>query len=239
MKIPTRLENLESLTVGELLARPSGSLLNRKNALSLIQPGRSGDKIESEIRQSKYFWISQLMQSGQINSRTDEIHYQRHLSRMVALLSGAHGRGLDVGCGDPEIGAALVPKNCEYVGIDPFAEATESLRFVGLAEDLPFVESSFDFVLFNTSLDHVLDYVTALKEAARVMRKGSKLFISTLVWLDNYSLIPDEVHFHHFRYFELTGALEFSGFEVEEIFEYPYKDDDHRVGAYIKAAKVL
>lgn len=178
------------------------------------------------------------MQTGEINSSPDDLHYRRHLARIVYLLRHASGFAIDIGCGDPTIGAAILPPSCSYIGVDPFATDSESFSLFGASEDLPFRNEVFDLALFNTSLDHVLDYVTALREAHRVLRPGGHLYISTLIWQSRDTLLTDDVHFHHFRYFEILGALEYCGFALHHVNEYPYKQDDHRVGCYLEAIKL-
>lgn len=50
---------------------------------------------------------------------------------------------------------------------------------VGTATDLPWLEASLDVCLLPELLEHVQDWQTCLKEAARVLRKGGLLYLST------------------------------------------------------------
>jgi len=176
-----------------------------------------------------------ILQEGRINSSPEETHYQRHLWRMRKLVSEARGLVLDIGCGNPLVGAALFKPSVSYVAIDPFASDGNPLALRGVAEDLPFDNSVFDATVFNTSLDHVRDYVTTLDEARRILVANGSLFLATLVWVDHYSLVTDQVHFHHFKQFENAGALEHCGFKVNSCSWYRYKTDTHRVGLYLHA----
>ncbi len=183
----------------------------------------------------QYFQLSSIKQSGEINAPSDDTHYQRHLYRIHDLLKGAEGMILDVGCDDPSIGASLCPSASKYIGLDPFCYGIDDFRLVGVGEYLPFKDGSLDGVLFNTSLDHILDWRRAISEAGRVLKSGGKIYLSTLVWSDRADLIYDAVHFHHFREYEIFGGL--ADFSLSHIKRYSYKDDEHRHGLYLVAEK--
>lgn len=157
---------------------------------------------------------------------------------MTNFLNDCHGLTLDVGCDDPSLGASLLPDTANYVGLDPFCSRNEPFRIIGTGEFLPFRKESFDHVLFNTSLDHIFDWRRALSQAREVLKKGGNIYISTYIWTERADLLPDSVHFHHFRYYELVGALDELGFNnvQAEVYESP-KGDTHRHGLYLKACK--
>lgn len=99
--------------------------------------------------------------------------------RAFAACSGAV---LDVGCGPQEWPAYYQRFDAvTYIGIDPFADvrAADFLRFIGLAEFLPFRSAVFDHVLFATTLDHFVDPSRALAEAGRVLKTDGTI----VVWL--------------------------------------------------------
>jgi SAM-dependent methyltransferase len=190
---------------------------------------------EDSVRQ--YFLLSQIKQRGEINAPSESIHYQRHLYRMKQFLMEYEGLALDVGCDNTDIGASLFSSKCKYLGLDPFASDNTKFKVIGVGETLPFKSEIFDVVLFNTSLDHILDYNTAIEEAYRVLKSGGVLVISILIWHKNATLLRDMVHFHHFRDFEIVGALSQKGTIIKQK-EYPYKGDENRYGLYIAAKKV-
>lgn len=183
----------------------------------------------------QYFLLASIKQSGEINAASDDVHYRRHLFRMNELLSECRGIVLDVGCDDPLVGASLLPAGAGYVGLDPFCTRLDPFRVVGVGEFLPFRSHALDAVVFNTSLDHILDWRRAIEEAGRVLVAGGKLYISTLVWTARAGLITDAVHFHHFREYEIFGAL--AEFGIESVRRYDYKGDAHRHGLYLCASK--
>lgn len=187
--------------------------------------------------QLQYFLLSQIKQKGEINASSDSIPYQRHLFRMKNFLKEFGGMVLDIGCDNIDIGAALLSENSRYLGLDPFASDSEKFKVVGVGEKLPFKNEVFDLAIFNTSLDHILDYHTAIEEAYRVLKPGGVLVICSLIWLEKASLLNDSVHFHHFRDFEIIGSISQYG-EVIKQKRYTYKDDKHRYGLFVASKKV-
>jgi SAM-dependent methyltransferase len=106
-------------------------------------------------------------------------------------LEGARD-ALDVGCGMGHWSFALagvLPGRCRIVGVDREAEwvqrATaaarargleERCRFqLGLAEELPFPDDSFDVVTCQTVLMHLAEPARGLREMRRVLRPGGIL----------------------------------------------------------------
>lgn len=186
----------------------------------------------------QYFQLCAIKQSGEtgaINAAVGDVHYQRHLYRMREFLRSARGIVLDIGCDDSQIGAGLCPAGARYVGLDPFGGQKEHFRVIGFGERLPFKALAFNGVMFNTTLDHMLDWHHALDEADRVLAPGGTLYISSLVWTKRASLLTDAVHFHHFRDYELLGAM--PHFDILDEQRYDYKGDTHRYGLYLALRK--
>jgi ubiquinone/menaquinone biosynthesis C-methylase UbiE len=104
-----------------------------------------------------------------------------------------------------------------------------------MAERLPIADGAADNVALNSSLDHILDYHLAVDEAVRILKPGGMFYMNSLIWTMRAELFPDTVHFHHFRDFELRGALK--ALRIEEITRYSWKGDSHRYGVYLAARK--
>ena len=235
----------------DILVDPEGNSypLRGNGKLPLLIPVRLQSHYTDRLRigevdvvdaQLQYFYLSQVKQAGvvsEINASADDVHYQRHLFRMKQFLATAKGLVLDVGCDDPDIGRGLLPEGGKYVGLDPFCKRESPFRIIGFGENLPFCDATFNAVVFNTSLDHILDWRRALNEAYRVLVPGGELYLSTLIWTDRADLVSDAVHFHHFRNYEIFGALKDCGlFPISER-RYDYKGATHRHGLYVSARK--
>jgi arsenite methyltransferase len=119
------------------------------------------------------------------------LHNGKALVGALAIRPGE--RILDVGCGTgrlAEFVARVVGPRGRVVGIDPLTfrvnlshrrALPNFTARVGRAEDLyVFADSSFDVVLMNSVFHWLQDQRQALAEAARVLRPGGRIGISTL-----------------------------------------------------------
>ena len=185
---------------------------------------------------NQYVLLSQIKQSGEINAPLDSVPARKHQHGFKEFCKGLTGLVLYVGSDRPSHSTQLLPPKCEYLGLDPYAGQGE-FRIIALGEILPIRDGSVDAVLFNTSLDHILDYNTAIEEAHRILKPYGSVVIATYVWVERATLLTDNVHFHHFREFEILGALE-SYFEIEDIRRYEDpKHATHRYGLYVRAKR--
>ena len=124
---------------------------------------------------------------------TNPAAYERFMGRWSARLAPLFaafadirggGRVLDVGCGTGILCRILLDldRHIEVVGIDPAASYIDYVcrsawsrraRFqVGTAEMLPFVDAAFDNALALLILQELPDAPRALREMARVTRRG-------------------------------------------------------------------
>ncbi|WP_054653177.1 class I SAM-dependent methyltransferase [Salidesulfovibrio brasiliensis] len=113
----------------------------------------------------------------------DENRITRQKLMERADFSGA--RVLEIGCGNGRVTAMYAHAPKLAVGIEPDAacaagacRTVPDARFAcasGMA--LPFVDKTFDVVLFTLSLHHHPDPSGALDEAARVTRSGGRILV--------------------------------------------------------------
>ena len=97
----------------------------------------------------------------------------------IAATGIPHPRLLDVGCGSgyySEVFSTLLPDGVDYTGVDYSDAMIERARAryppasfeVADATRLPYADGAFDIVFNGVSLMHIIDYQTAIREAARV-----------------------------------------------------------------------
>lgn len=99
-----------------------------------------------------------------------------------------HGRVLDVGCGEGRFCRRLQTLGFKTVGIDPTNKLIEHAKFldpdgdyrIGNAEKLPFPEADFEVALSYLSLLDIPDFRAAIKEMARTLKSGGRLFVANI-----------------------------------------------------------
>ena len=99
-----------------------------------------------------------------------------------ALVQGARGRTLEVGCGTGR-NLPLYPADVQVIGLDLDRAALARARrrapgvalVVGQAEALPFASGSFDTVVSSLVFCSVSDPIRGLHEIRRVLRRGGEL----------------------------------------------------------------
>jgi ubiquinone/menaquinone biosynthesis C-methylase UbiE len=120
--------------------------------------------------------------------------------RLRAILSARPGEfGLDVGCGVAHLACELaveVAPGGRISAIDSRGESVEASKVrvgeagltdlvdvrPGDAADLPFPDGVFDFVVASQVYCYVPDVGRAVREAARVLRKGGRLVVLDSDW---------------------------------------------------------
>lgn len=108
---------------------------------------------------------------------------------------------LDVGCNQGTISYPLKEiKHCRVKGIDivpglvEIAKKRGIFAQVGLAEELPFKDNTFDHVVCGEVIEHLFDPIIAINEAYRVLKQNGSYLIT--VPFDEYELGD----FHHQRF---------------------------------------
>ncbi len=110
------------------------------------------------------------------------LHLARRRLRAVLAAAAPYARGrlLDVGCGRQRY-RALFASVSAYLGVDLPSNSANSRALAAFASGLhlPFPGDCFDTVLCTEVLEHVPEPLTLMKEAARVLRPGGHLILTT------------------------------------------------------------
>jgi SAM-dependent methyltransferase len=128
--------------------------------------------------------IVQHFDPGSSTAVPSNVTYRLGKLRDLGLLKG---EWLDCGCADGGYTVAMVELGAERaIGVDALEERIEQARerahpavefLHAPAEALPFTEASFDGILLNEVLEHVVDEVQTLRELHRVLRSGGHLVV--------------------------------------------------------------
>jgi len=139
--------------------------------------------------------ISFERDSAPLAEKYDEVSERQYnhgklLIRDLGIRAGQHV--LDIGTGTGRLAeyvAGITGPEGSFIGIDPLPLRIEIAKrrlqgkgkaFVGHAEDLSdFPSASFDVVYYNSVFHWLADKLVPLREAARVLKSGGKVGIST------------------------------------------------------------
>ena len=125
------------------------------------------------------------------------------IARYVPGFSPQGKHVLDIGCGDAGVLIAFAERGAATAGIELDEKSLERGRLraeehgvsvdlrKGVAEALPWEDGSFDLVILDNVLEHVMDQGKTLAEIRRVLRPGGLLYQVTPKPFSVYSLWND------------------------------------------------
>ena len=116
---------------------------------------------------------------------------------------------LDVGCGT---GISTEVWNCESFGIDPSEKLIEiaidknekSNYIISAAENIPFEDDHFDYVVSITAIQNFSDIDKALSEIKRVLKEEGRLIITSLKNSQKIDVIESKIK----TVFEITEIFD-------------------------------
>ncbi|PLK44587.1 bifunctional 2-polyprenyl-6-hydroxyphenol methylase/3-demethylubiquinol 3-O-methyltransferase UbiG [Emticicia sp. TH156] len=126
-----------------------------------------------------------------------------------------HGNVLELGCGWGRGVETLIEKCDHYTGLDKNEPLIEQLqaahpRHTFRTADLPhlsaFKDNTFDFVVTFQVIEHIQDDHQFLAEAARVLKPGGKILLTTVN--RPYSLSRNPWHIREYDTAELRGLMQ-------------------------------
>ncbi|MDA0369900.1 MAG: methyltransferase domain-containing protein [Actinomycetota bacterium] len=186
--------------------------------------------------------------------------YEEQIVPMAVADLAGYRTILDVGCGDGQIGRALMRAHGSHVvGIDPtwnqITVAKErsvlengsvmSVARAG-ADRLPFADGSFDAVVACLVFEHIREVDSAIEEVARVLRPGGRFsfFLNHPLlqtpgsgWIDDQILDPPEQYWRIGPYLIEEESVE----EVEKDVFIPFihRPLSRYVGALVREGLVI
>lgn len=125
-----------------------------------------------------------------VSVRLDDQRYEgERLARLEGLVGAALSgcRMLNVGCGPGGFNVAATGAGARAWGVDSSWDAVAIARdrvpagrvVCATAEALPFIDGWFDVIYCYSTLEHVEEVSSALREMARVLQPGGALYLHT------------------------------------------------------------
>ena len=164
--------------------------------------------------------------------------YQSELNAIKRLIPN-NKYGLEVGVGTGRFAFPLGIR----IAVEPSVKMAEQARKLGIkvyenrAEDLPFENNTFDFLLFVTSVCFVDNIFQSLSEARRVLKKEGLIIISFIdkesILGKQYALSKNSSKFYkEATFYSVTGMINIlkkSGFKVQSINQTVFHPSKQRI----------
>lgn len=165
-------------------------------------------------------------------------NHDKYIAELQALRAfvPANANGLEVGVGSGKFAAPLGVK----IGVEPSQKMADKAKKLGIqvirgiAENLPFPDNTFDFVLMVTTICFVDDLEKSFQETCRVLKKDGFIVIGFIDKESDlgkiYRANKDKSHFYSIAEFFSTqevltclGKTGFGNFETKQTI-FPGKD---------------
>ena len=164
------------------------------------------DKKQIDIQDVKHFWSKNPMIYNSAKSMSPEQILENSVSKMrlkgwylqepnkklfsnlIDFSSLKNNNVLEIGYGVGFLAREFIDVGAKYTGIDLssfhheiclklFGHNNNSKFYLGNAEDLPFEDNSFDYVISQGVMHHSPDTQKCIDEAWRVLKEGCTLFV--------------------------------------------------------------
>jgi SAM-dependent methyltransferase len=174
---------------------------------------------ESRAQRVRRFLIATQFRPGLVGLVTNPFYFARTklLATLRKVAHRAHGRMLDVGCGQKPYRDLF--QVSEHVGLEIDTPENRENKQADAFYDghaFPFADQSFDSVFASQVFEHVFNPEEFLSEVSRVLRPGGGLLLTLPFFWDEH-----EQPFDYARYssFGLTHLLDKHGFAVRELYK--------------------
>ena len=140
------------------------------------------------------------------------VYYGQYRVTLPLLKKYAHGRLIDLGCGDMPFRALLADQIKSYDSLD-FFPRSDQVTYVGDIQHMDMIPSdTYDTAVCLEVLEHVPDPFMAVREIQRILKAGGTLIVS----VPHLSRLHDEPH-DYYRYTRhgLRYLLEQNSFRIQ------------------------
>jgi SAM-dependent methyltransferase len=192
----------------------------------------------SVVKKTQIDAVRRALSSNSVGNGEQEQQFMM-VAKWVNSIAGVNSRVLEIGCGEGSLGFHL---QASYAGIDPIQhqDLEEGVDFkVGIGEEIPHPNCSFDFVLVKDAINYFSDLHLLLADASRVLTDGGAILITEFVgaryhprkqklknlikkYLRIQRNIWDATYLNWYTSDDIVRAAKSSGFNVE--YSYPLNE---------------
>ncbi|GLR25991.1 class I SAM-dependent methyltransferase [Limnobacter litoralis] len=187
---------------------------------------------QSEMPEQQFGARAQAYLQSTVHSQGKDLEEISHSAGRRS--PGLHA--LDLGCGAGHVAFAMAGAGLSVSALDPSegmlevvkqtAEQRGYARFsthLGQAENLPFDDGSFEWVISRFSAHHWNNVPKGMQEASRVLKDGGEIWIVDAMadenplydtTLQTVEMLRDPSHVRNYRQSEWTTMLNAAGFQV-------------------------
>lgn len=145
--------------------------------------------------------------------RVGPVHFQPLEQELAPVAEYLRGHLLNAGCGSRDINSFLRAHGTTQTTRYDIASDDPSV-ILGPLESMPFADESFDSVLCNAVLEHVVDVDRSIAELARVVRRGGHVVVA-IPFLQPYHASPGD--YRRYTADGLAQLGESAGLEVVDV----------------------
>jgi ubiquinone/menaquinone biosynthesis C-methylase UbiE len=166
------------------------SKLNLNQSLIFLLKNNMLSKTHSKKVKKFYDALSKYYDERWWHNNPDSRHTKLFTSEFSYSVALPGSMVLDVGCGTCDTAIKLVSKKCKIIGLDlsskmlsiaskkiPEEYKNRIFLIQSNAEDLPFHNDQFDYIISEFALDYISNPSKAIKEMTRVLKKGGRLLL--------------------------------------------------------------
>ena len=142
------------------------------------------------------------------------LHHRSLFVDLEEAASHAHGKLLDIGCGNKPYKHIFENRIAEYIGCDVVQSSERCVDIICQADSIPIKNNAIDTILCTQVLEHVADHRGLLRETFRLLQKGGVLILSCPMY---WPLHEEPYDFFRFTEHGLRYLLESAGFVIHKI----------------------
>ncbi len=141
--------------------------------------------------------------------------YSRDIILEKVLAKYAHGKLIDLGCGDMPFKELIQSKTIQYDTLD-IDKTNSEIKFIADIQDMNMIDqSSYDCALALSVLEHVQNPFLAISEISRILKKSGILILSAPCIMHIHDSPKDFFRYTNYGILSLLNSASLNMIEIE------------------------